>query len=148
MKKYLILTILFLINVAAFAQIETPVKWSYGIKKINKNQAIVFVKANIDKGWHIYSQTVKDGGPVKTSIKFIKADDYATAGSSTAPKPIVKYEEAFKTNVEYYENQVIFQQKVNLKTGQPIIKGIIQYMVCNSKECLPPEDVEFTVAVK
>lgn len=148
MKKNFFIITLSLISISAFAQIETPVRWSYGVKKINKDHAIVFVKAAIDKGWHIYSQTVKDGGPVKTSVTFIKGDDYTAVGNSIAPKPIIKYEEAFKMNVEYYENQVIFQQKVNLKNGQPIIKGAIQYMACNSKECLPPENVDFSVTVK
>lgn len=148
MKKNILSIIFSLITLTVSAQIETPVKWSYGVKKVDAGNAILFVKANIEKGWHIYSQTVKDGGPVKTSLKFIKTDDYNISGSTIAPKPIIKYENAFKMNVEYYEDQVIFQQRITVKPGQQVIKGTIEYMACNSKECLPPEDVEFSIAIK
>lgn len=148
MKKYLTTFIISCLSLSAFAQIEAPVKWSYGVKKTGKDQAVIFIKATIEKGWHIYSQTVKDGGPVKTAIKFNPSSDYLVTGQPTAPKPISKFEQAFKMDVEYYENQVIFQQKVSLKNGQATVKGTIEYMACNNKECLPPEDVDFSVDVK
>jgi len=64
------------------------------------------------------------------------------------PKPVTKFENAFKMNVSYFENSVIFQQKIKLKKDQTSIKGKVEYMVCNDKKCLPPEDIDFSIPVK
>lgn len=134
---------------SAQAKILAPVKWSYAAKKLNNKEAIIFLKATVDKGWHIYSQYVKDGGPIATSFKFTPSKAYSVIGKTAEPAPATKFESAFKMNVSYFEKEVVFQQKVKLNAGgTAIIKGRLEYMVCNNKQCLPPEDVDFTVAVK
>jgi hypothetical protein len=148
MKKYIIGAGILLSGFCASAQVLTPVKWAYAAKKINSNEAVVLVKATIDKGWHIYSQNVADGGPAKTALVFNKSDDYTLVNKTTEPQPLKKYEKAFDMNVTYFENTVVFQQKVKLVKDKPVIKGTISFMACSNKECLPPEDVEFSVALK
>ena len=148
MKKLLLAALISFISTVSYSQILAPVKWSYGAKKINNEQAVVFIKATIDKGWHIYSQHVADGGPVKTSFKFNNSDDYTLNGITIEPKAISKYEKAFSMNVQYFEQSVIFQQKVKLKNGQAAVNGTLNYMACSNKQCLPPEDVEFSIPVK
>lgn len=144
----LILSFLVLSVFAASAQIENPVKWSYGQKKISKTEAIVFIKASIEDGWHIYSQNVKDGGPVKTTITFAPSKDYVKVGNTSEPKPVTKFEKSFEMNVSYFEKQVIFQQKVKLNKASATVKGKVEFMVCNDSKCLPPTEVEFSVQVK
>lgn len=148
MKKLILTALSFILSTAAFSQILTPVKWSYAAKKIDSEQAIIFIKATIDKGWHIYSQHLADGGPIKTSLKFEKNDNYIVVGNTTEPKPVSKYEKSFSMNVQYFEQSVIFQQKVKLKSGQASVNGTINFMACNDKQCLPPDDVEFNIPVK
>lgn len=149
MKK---LTLLFAMTLfvasAAFSQIAKPVTWSYAAKKTGKNEATVYLKAKIDKTWHIYSQNLKDGGPVKTTFTFKPSKDYSPVGKTVEPKAIVKYESVFKMNVSYFENQVVFQQKVKLNKGTTNVTGTVEFMVCSDKECLPPEEVEFSIPVK
>jgi len=106
------------------------------------------MKATIDDGWHLYSQTVKDGGPIKTAFTFPASKEYALVGKTIEPTPITRYEKAFSMNVSFFEHSVIFQQKIKLKAGQATVKGTLEYMTCNDEKCLPPEDLEFTVAVK
>jgi thiol:disulfide interchange protein DsbD len=130
------------------AQILTPVHWSYGAKKISSTEAVVFLKATIDDGWHVYSQTVKDGGPIKTSFTFTPSKDYSTIGSTIEPKPISKMEKVFNMEVGFFEKSVIFQQKIKLNTGQTTVKGTLEYMTCNDHQCLPPDDIEFSIPVK
>lgn len=144
----LVLSFLVLSVFAASAQIENPVKWSYGQKKISKTEAIVFIKATVEDGWHIYSQNVKDGGPVKTTVTFTPSKDYVKVGNTSEPKPITKFEKSFDMNVSYFEKQVIFQQKVKLNKPAATIKGKVEFMVCNDSKCLPPTEVEFSVQVK
>lgn len=148
-KATILLFTLLLTSVAgAFAQIETPVTWSYAAKKVSKTEAIVYLKATIDNGWHIYSLNQKAGGPVKTTVTFEASKDYTKVGVTTEPKPIVKYEKVFSMNVNYFEKQVIFQQKVKIPKGSAAVKGKIEFMVCNDSKCLPPDEVSFSVQVK
>jgi len=150
MKKVFTIAVILLMAAAlqTKAQILTPVHWSYAAKKINATEAVVFMKANIDDGWHLYSQTVKEGGPVKTTITFPPSTLYSLIGKTTEPTPVTRYEKVFSMDVSYFEHEAIFQQKVKLKAGQVTVKGTLEYMTCNDHQCLPPENVEFSVAIK
>jgi hypothetical protein len=148
MKKVVIFIAILLSGITLKAQILTPVHWSYAAKKISKDEAVIFMKATIDDGWHVYSQTVKEGGPVKTTITFPASQSYSLIGKTTEPTPITKYEKAFSMDVSFFEHEAIFQQKVKLKTGQVTVKGTLEFMTCNDHQCLPPEDLEFSIPVK
>lgn len=149
MKKIiLVFTLLFAVSFGAFAQLENPVTWSYAAKKISKTEAVVLIKATIDDGWHLYSQTVKPGGPSKTKITFTPSKEFTLVGKTAEPKPISKFEKVFNMDVPYFQDQVVFQQKVKLNKGTATVKGKVEFMVCNDKECLPPNDVAFSVPIK
>jgi DsbC/DsbD-like thiol-disulfide interchange protein len=145
MKRLLILAIVTLLGTAAFAQIEKPVKWSYAAKKINDKEAVVFLKATVDKGWHIYSQKITGDGPVPTTFTFTPSKDFTLNGKPVEPKGITKFEKAFGINVTYLENTAIFQQKIKLNAAKTTIKGKIEFMTCNDLKCLPPDEVEFSI---
>ncbi|WP_345948936.1 protein-disulfide reductase DsbD domain-containing protein [Mucilaginibacter sp. PAMB04274] len=146
----LIITLMFTLSSTLLcAQILTPVKWAYAARKISNTEAIIMIKATIDVGWHIYSQNVADGGPVKTTFTFSGNPNYRLLGKTLEPKPITKYEKAFSMNLSYFERSVVFQQKVKLsRTGPITVKGSLEYMTCNDQKCLPPDNVEFTVLIK
>jgi hypothetical protein len=149
MKKItLVLALVLSSTVWAFAQLENPVTWQYAAKKLNKNEAILYIKANIDENWHMYSQNLKPGGPNKTEFTFTPSKDFALVGKTTEPKPITKYEKVFRMEVSYFENQVVFQQKIKLNKGTTTVKGKVEYMVCDDKQCLPSSEVAFNIPVK
>lgn len=149
MKKIFFVIALSLFFAQANAQILKPVKWSYGFKKTSPTEAVVLIKATIDEGWHVYSQNVKDGGPVKTTFKFASSKSYSPIGKTQEPKPIVRMEKAFNMEVGFFEKSAIFQQKVKLLGKGPItVKGSLEYMTCDDNQCLPPETVDFSVVVK
>ena len=148
MKKLTLLIAVSLLSTGLFAQIKHPVKWAYAAKKISKTEAVLLIKATIDNGWHIYSSQQKEGGPIKTSFTFTPSKDYQVTGAVAEPKPLTKYESTFKMNVSYFEKSVIFQQKIKLKSSQTSVKGQLEYMTCNDRECLPPEDIDFNIPVK
>lgn len=149
MKKLslLIVTVLFTLT-GAFAQIHNPVKWTVASKKLNNKEAVIFIKATIQNGWNIYSQAVPDGGPVPTSFSFKPSKEYTLDGKTAEPKPKTKYEEVFKMNVPYFNNEVVFQQKVKLQNGKATVSGAVEYMACDKNQCLPPDEHEFTVTIK
>ena len=70
MKKLIVFALAIFGYTIVYAQIEHPVKWSYAAKKISSTEAVVFLRATIQDGWHIYALDVKDGGPIKTSFYF------------------------------------------------------------------------------
>ncbi|WP_028295322.1 protein-disulfide reductase DsbD N-terminal domain-containing protein [Olivibacter sitiensis] len=150
MKKafHIVIALILFSATMASAQIEEPVKWSYVAKKINNKEAVVFLKATVDKGWHIYSQNVKEGGPQPTTFTFAKSADYTLVGKTIEPKGITKYEEVFDMDVTYFENEVVFQQKVSIPKGAATVKGTLEFMVCNDSKCLPPDEINFSVAIK
>lgn len=148
MKNLFLFAVALFFSMTASSQILKPVKWSYAAKKTSKTEATLYLKASIEEGWHLYSQSIPDGGPVKTSFKFTPAKTYKLVGKTTEPKPIVKFEKAFDMNVGYFENSVIFQQKIKLTGANATVKGTLEFMVCDDSQCLPPETVEFSIPVK
>ena len=140
--------VLALFTLQSKAQILTPVTWSYAAKKTSATEAVVFIKATIDEGWHVYSQFVKDGGPVKTTITFNPSKTYTLVGRTIEPKPISRMEKVFNMEVGFFEKSVIFQQKIKLKAKQITVTGKLEYMTCNDQKCLPPDAVEFSIPVK
>ncbi|WP_448701773.1 protein-disulfide reductase DsbD domain-containing protein [Mucilaginibacter sp. AW1-3] len=148
MKKLLIAFATILFSASTYAQIESHVKWAEGVKKVSATEAVILVKATIDEGWHIYSVNQKDGGPVKTTISLTPSKDFSLVGKTIEPTPVTKFEKSFGINVSYFENSVVFQQKIKLKTKQTVVKGKIEFMTCDDHKCLPPEDIDFSVAIK
>lgn len=148
-KKFsYVLVVLLLSVMGASAQIETPVTWSYAQKKISNTEAVVYIKATIKDGWHIYSQNVKPGGPVKTTVKFNPSKDFTTVGKTIEPKPITKFEKVFDMTVGYFENAVVFQQKIKLNKPTTTVAGTVEFMVCDATKCLPPDEIKFSILVK
>ena len=147
MKNLFVLTLALLLSLSASSQILKPVKWSYAAKKTSKTEAILYLKATIEDSWHIYSQNMADGGPVKTTFTFPASKAYKLVGKTIEPKPITKFEKSFEMNVSYFEKSAIFQQKIKLIGKNPTVKGSLEFMVCDDQQCLPPETVEFSIPV-
>lgn len=138
---------MFLLNVVN-AQILDPVKWTFASKKINKNEAVIYLKATIDKGWHLYSQNLPDGGPLPTKFTFTASNAYTLNGKAIEPKSISAFEKVFNMNVNYFDKEVVFQQRIKLKSNTATIKGTVEFMACDDQHCTPPTEVDFTVQVK
>ncbi len=147
MKNLFVFAMALFLSYSASSQILKPVKWSYAAKKTSKTEATLYLKATITDGWHIYSQNMTDGGPVKTSFSFISSPAYKVNGKTTEPKAITKFEKSFDMNVSYFEKSVIFQQKIKLTGAKALVKGTLEFMVCDDQQCLPPETVEFSIPV-
>ena len=131
---------------AATAQIENPVKWSYTAKKISDKVYDVYVTATLSPKWHIYAQDAGEG-PEPTSLMFGKNPLIKLDGTVKEEGKIEKeYDENFKSVLKFYSNKVSFVQRVKLKSSvSTVIKGSINYMVCNDRKCLPPKEIPFAV---
>lgn len=128
----------------AHAQIQEPIKWKTEFKKINDTEAEIIFSATIDKGWHLYSTNVPDGGPVSTTINFDTKSGVELVGALTPKGQIItKFEDAFGLDVPFFENKGQFVQKVKFTANKYTMAGYLEYMGCNDENCLPPAPVDF-----
>lgn len=148
MKNILLIVAICLITAKSYAQILTPVKWSYASKKINDKEVVLFLKASIEEGWHIYSLTLPPDGPQATTFSFQPNKGYQLNGKVNAAAPIMKHDPTFNMRLGLYKNSVIFQQKILLNDFPTAVKGTLKFMACNDSQCLPPEEVNFNIPVK
>jgi thiol:disulfide interchange protein len=148
-NRSFILIILMLVNSIGFSQVLTPVKWTFSSKKINDSTANLSLKATLDKGWHVYSQNITGEGPVPTTFTFDKSKDYKLVGNVYEPKGTEEYDPNFEMKLVFFSNSVTFVQQVKiLSTKAFTVKGLLNYMTCDNKQCLPPEDVEFSFNIE
>lgn len=145
MKKILF-TVFALLALPAmlFAQVENPVKWNFSTKKIAANLYEVHLRADIDPGWHIYAQDAGEG-PVPTSFKFTRNPLTALDGKvMEIGKEKKAFDKNFNSMLRYYEHSVDFVQKVTVRGRvNTQLKGTLEFMVCNDRQCLPPRQVDF-----
>ncbi|MCC9138115.1 thioredoxin family protein [Pontibacter silvestris] len=124
-------------------------EWSFNAKPASDQEVSLTFTANIDGNWHIYSQHIEDGGPIPTSFTFTPSSDYELVGKTVeVTKPKSVFEEVFSMNVAYFEHKAVFTQKVKLKVPATTIKGTVEFMACNDRQCLPPDEVEFNIQAK
>ncbi len=62
------------------AQIYNPVTWSSSAESLGNNEYNVIIKAEIEDGWHLYSQNIPDGGPVPTTFTFEENSGFQLVG--------------------------------------------------------------------
>ncbi|HET8828283.1 MAG TPA: protein-disulfide reductase DsbD domain-containing protein, partial [Pelobium sp.] len=148
MKKIIAISALLLLSICVFAQILKPVTWSYSAETISEREANLLITAKMDAGWHVYSQFIEEGGPIPTSFTFSKSADYELVGKPTeTPKAVSAYDNNFAMQIAWHEKLVVFKQKIKLKKPEVTVKGSLEFMVCNDKQCLPPEEIEFAIKV-
>ena len=143
-NKLLILTLFIAWTVVVKAQIHNPVKWQTTVEKVSESAYDLLSIATVDPGWHLYSQSIPDGGPIPTSFSFpIDADRYQLVGNSLEGKGHEEFDKVFEMNIKYFENEAVFKQRINVLTDEKIlITGIVEFMVCDDTRCLPPTEVE------
>ena len=150
MKKYLLLLVAVLSISICFSQIKNPVKWNFSSKKISESSYEVHLTATIEAGWHIYSQTTPDGGPIPTSISFTKNPLLIFEGSVIEVGKLEKhYEKLFGVDVKQFSNKVSFVQNIKVKgNAKTALNGTIEFMSCNDQECLPPKTQNFSIQLQ
>ena len=148
MKKILSICLL-LIAVVAQAQIQEPVKFKSELKTLAAGEAEIVFTATIDKGWHVYSTDLGDGGPISATFNVEKISGATVVGKlQPKGKEIASYDKLFEMNVRYFESTAQFVQKLKLTGGDYKIEGFLEYGACNDENCLPPTQVEFDFSGK
>ena len=149
MKKIVFALFLIFSSNVLFSQVLNPVEWTVSSKKTSGNSYEVHLRANIEKGWHMYSQSTPVGGPVATSITFTKNPLLQLRGSTKEKGKLEqRHEELFGVDVKQFSNSVDFIQVIKLKSPVKTSANIVvEYMVCNDRQCLPPTSKKFSIAL-
>ena len=149
MKKLLFPLFLLLFAVAVQAQIQDPVKFKSELKTLAADEAEVVFTAAIDKGWHVYSTDLGDGGPISANFNVEKIFGAEVVGKlKPVGKEISTFDKLFEMKVRYFENTAQFVQKLKLTGGAYQIEGYLEYGACNDENCLPPTQVPFKFSGK
>ena len=140
------LMLLLVLTQTSLAQIVNPVSWTFDKKKISDTEYELYFEATIDKGWHLYSTTLPEGGPIATSINYENSEGFELVGAiGTIPEAEKVFDKTFNMELEYFGGKARFIQKVKL-TDKNIkaITGYVEYMSCNDETCTPPTEADFS----
>jgi thiol:disulfide interchange protein DsbD len=129
------------------SKILEPVKWKFTAEKTGPKKYDLFFKAHIDKGYHLYSLTIPENGPLPTEFSFETSENYKLIGKPVeVTKPIEQYDDVFEMNIKFFEDEAVFKQSIELTSNNndiPVI-GEIAYMTCNETGCVALyNDIEF-----
>ncbi len=142
------LTILAFLSLKTTAQIYDPVSWEFSYEKKDLNSYELVFTALIEKGSHIYSMDVPEGGPIPTTFTFSLPEGVQPDGNTfEATEPEELFDEAFGFRIKSFSNKAEFRQKLISGNSSFTIEGVVNYMSCNNTTCSPPKDVEFTIVV-
>ncbi|WP_240062498.1 protein-disulfide reductase DsbD family protein, partial [Bacteroides xylanisolvens] len=126
------------------AQIKDPVKFKTELTTLSDTEAEVVFTATIDKGWHVYSTDLGDGGPISATFNVDNKSDVELVGKlKPVGKEVATFDKLFEMKVRYFENTAKFVQKVKFTGGAYAIEGYLEYGACDDESCLPPTQVPF-----
>ncbi|WP_288691732.1 cytochrome c biogenesis protein CcdA [uncultured Bacteroides sp.] len=149
MKKSIFSILLLLFAVVVQAQIQEPVKFKSELKTLQAGEAEVVFTGTIDKGWHVYSTDLGDGGPISATFNVESISGAELVGKlKPVGKEVAAFDKLFEMKVRYFENIAQFVQKLKLTGGEYKVEGFLEYGACNDENCLPPTQVPFKFSGK
>ena len=144
MRKIISFLLLSFVVYALQAQIKDPVKFKTELTPLSDTEAEVVFTAAIDKGWHVYSTDLGDGGPISATFNVDNKSGVELVGKlKPVGKEVATFDKLFEMKVRYFENTAKFVQKVKFTGGAYAIEGYLEYGACDDESCLPPTQVPF-----
>lgn len=127
---------------ATLLNAQTEITWSTSVEQEEgSDEATLIIKADLEPGWHVYSQTQESFDVTASVFSFDPSDDYELIGEVVEFDAITKYEEVFEATTTYFEDEAVFHQRIKLNTQEAFtIDGSVFYGICNEVMCLPPTD--------
>ena len=141
-RLHLLIVALAFCGIIAQAQMLNPVKWTKSIKMTDDKNGVITFTANIDNGWHLYSNDTPDGGPIPLSIKWDKKDGVKLVGGLKHSKaPTTIDDEMFGMKVRQWEGSVSLSQRFTTTDSKYKIEGEVNYQACSDQGCLPGSEL-------
>ncbi len=120
-------------------QILDPVKWESSVEKINDSTYKLISVAHIDDGWHLYSQSVPENGPIPTTFSYPESDSIKLLNETIEDIGTTVMDPVFNMEIKYFDETAKFEQTVVVSGDvSNSITAEVEYMVCDESRCLPP----------
>ncbi|MEL7117877.1 MAG: protein-disulfide reductase DsbD domain-containing protein [Bacteroidota bacterium] len=122
--------------------------WNADVEKLSGNKYQVNLHADIQEGWHIYSQYLEsDQGPTATSVFFEENEGVKPIGKveEKSPERIEGFDDIFEMNVVKLKKKVTFSQEFELTDPNAVIEGDVSFQACDTVRCLPKITIPFRV---
>lgn len=150
MKKFITLISILLVTIVVNAQLTHPIKWSYFAKKTGDKIYEIHLTANIQSGWHLYSQTQPEDAIIEpTAFTFNNNPLVTLDGKVKEVGKLEKFHDAkLDISANQYSKQVNFIQVIKLKANaKTSITGSVEFQTCNDERCLPLKTEKFTIPI-
>lgn len=150
MKKMQLIVAGILLTLTCMAQ-KDPVHFDYRAEKIDANTYAIHITANIEDGWHIYSQTQpKEHISQPTKIVFKNNPLFSFKGNVLESGNKQKYEDKIADIIQYqYGGKVEFVQTLTMRsTAKTTITGAITYQACTEEMCQQPQTIPFSISIE
>lgn len=149
MKKVISLLLLCFVIGISQAQIIDPVKFKTELKTLSDTEAEIVFIGTMEKGWHVYSTDLGDGGPISATFNVNKMTGAEKVGKlKPVGQEVATFDKLFEMKVRYFENTAQFVQKIKFTGGAYAIDGYLEYGACDDESCLPPTEVPFKFSGK
>ena len=147
MNKFLVV-VFSIFSFTTYSQIlDNIVKWEFSQKQISETEVELQFKAEIEENWHLYSQDIPETPPATTFTFIINGD--TSIKKIKEPNAIEEYDSNFEMVLKYFVDEAIFKHTIDLSEVDNIkIDGYVDFMVCDDKQCLPPDYEEFNFTLK
>ena len=148
MKLLQLLSFFLLSAFGLSAQENNPVFWTATYKAISATEGEIIISAQIQPGWHTYSQRPTDAGPISTIIQFKESPLFELEGKAQENNVHEVYDKAFEAKLFVFSDKAEFRQKIKLKSkpGFTVVFSV-EYVCCNDNMCLPPKTIELSVKI-
>ena len=143
----------------SYAAAQNPAKWTLSTavpnSQVKSGERInVDLKAEIEKGWHLYALEQPEGGPVATTIKVPDGTPFQISGKIESQKPISKIDPLFAgtdgkpLETKFFTDIATFgiAMTATADTNANMAAVNVRFQLCNDTFCLPPKTVKVTFA--
>lgn len=144
MRSTIVFFLLFIsISLDLHSQILEPVKWTTSVEKTSDSEYVLVATASIDPGWHLYSQNVPENGPIPTAFTFENNEQFKLVETVTEETGKTVDDPVFGMKIKYFESKTDFKQRIKIINKElSVVKGEVEFMVCDDERCLPPSYVD------
>ncbi|WP_339646629.1 cytochrome c biogenesis protein CcdA [uncultured Salegentibacter sp.] len=134
------------------SQMADPISWEASVEKENDSIFTLIFTANLEDGWHLYSQKEADIdiAPIATTFSYNNAEEnFELIGETTEPDIEPIYDKVFEADITYFEDEAVFTQQIKVQPeSDPEIIAEIYFSVCDDEKCLPPETERFNISLE
>lgn len=136
-KLRLITAALLLTAFSAVAQVDDPVQWTIKAQQLQDNKFDIQISATIEKGWHLYSINLPEGGPLPTTFTFQESKDYSLVGGiKELTKAKTEHDEVFDLDISFFDGKADFSQNLKLASDAATVQITVEYQVCLDDKCV------------